>query len=75
MNQIEAIFRHGVFEPLEPVDLKEEQRVRLSFEPTEKEAIEAWFKRADALREEILKQRGGEPLPDSTPGIAEDRMR
>lgn len=75
MSQIEAIYRHGVFEPLEPVDLKEEQRVRLSIEPTDKEAIDAWIKRADALREEILKRRGGEPLPDSTPGIAEDRMR
>ena len=75
MSQIEAIFRHGVFEPLEPVNLKEEQRVRLRIEPTEKEAIEAWFKRVDAHREEILKSRGGEPLPDSTPEIAEDRMR
>ena len=75
MSQIEAIYRHGVFEPLQPVDLKEDQRVRLSFEPMEMEAIQAWFKRVDAHREEILKRRGGEPLPDSAPEIAEDRMR
>ena len=75
MSQIEAIYRHGVFEPLEPVDLKEEQRVRLRIELTDTEKLEAWFKRVDARREEILKNRGGEPLPDSTPGIAEDRMR
>jgi predicted DNA-binding antitoxin AbrB/MazE fold protein len=42
MGQIDAIYRHGVFEPLEPVDLKEEQRVRLSVEPVGKEAWEAW---------------------------------
>ena len=26
MSQIDAIFRNGVFEPLSPVDLKEEQQ-------------------------------------------------
>jgi predicted DNA-binding antitoxin AbrB/MazE fold protein len=75
MSQIEAIFRHGVFEPLEPVDLKEEQRVRLSIEPAEKETIDAWLERVRALHAQILKRRGGEPLPDSTPEIAEDRLR
>ncbi|MBI2803849.1 MAG: antitoxin family protein [Planctomycetes bacterium] len=75
MSQIEAIYRNGVFEPLEPVDLKDEQRVRLSIEVADKGAIEAWFKCAAALREEILERRRGEPVPDSTLGIAEDRMR
>ena len=75
MSQIEAIYRHGVFEPLEPVDLKEEQRVRLSIQPAEKEAMEAWLERVRELHEQILKRQGGEPLPDSTPGIAEDRLR
>ena len=75
MSQIEAIYRHGVFEPLEPVDFKEEQRVRLSIEPAEKEAIDAWLERVRALHEQILSRRGGEPLPDSTPEIAEDRLR
>jgi hypothetical protein len=61
--------------PLEPVDLKEEQHVRLSIEPAEKEAIDAWLKRVRTLHEQILQRRGGEPLPDSTPEIAEDRLR
>ncbi|MSQ97489.1 MAG: DUF104 domain-containing protein [Gemmataceae bacterium] len=73
MNQIEAIFQHGVFEPLEPVDLKEEQRIRLSVEPAEKEAMEAWLKRVDERREAIFKREG--LLPDSTLDIAEDRRR
>ena len=75
MSQIEAIFRHGVFEPLEPVDLKEEQRVRLKIEPAETEVIDAWLERVHALHKQILSRRGGEPLPDSSPGIAEDRLR
>ena len=75
MSQIEAIYRHGVFEPLEPVNLPEEQRVRLSIEPAEKETVEVWLERVRALHEQILRRRGGEPLPDSTPGIAEDRLR
>jgi predicted DNA-binding antitoxin AbrB/MazE fold protein len=75
MSQIEAIFRNGVFEPLEPVNLPNEQRVKLRVEPASKETVEAWLNRVDAHREEILKSRGGEPLPDSTPEIAEDRMR
>jgi predicted DNA-binding antitoxin AbrB/MazE fold protein len=73
MSQIEAVFRHGVFEPLGPVDLKEEQRVRLSIEPTDTETLEAWRECARELRDAIYKRRGF--LPDSTPGIAEDRMR
>jgi predicted DNA-binding antitoxin AbrB/MazE fold protein len=73
MSQIEAIYRHGVFEPLEPVNLQEDQRVRLSIEPADKEAFETWIQRVDELREAILKRQGC--LPDSTPGIAEDRMR
>ena len=74
MSQIEAIYRHGVFEPLEPVsDLEEEQRVRLSIERTEKETIETWLKGVRELQAAIFKRHGF--LPDSTLGIAEDRMR
>jgi predicted DNA-binding antitoxin AbrB/MazE fold protein len=73
MSHIEAIYRHGVFEPLEPVNLQEEQRVRLSIEPAEKETLEAWLERVRELREAIYQRQGF--LPDSTPGIAEDRMR
>ena len=73
MSQIEAIFRHGVFEPLEPVDLKEEQRVRLQIESASPEAVEEWLNRVRARRDQILKLQGY--LPDSTRDIAEDRMR
>jgi predicted DNA-binding antitoxin AbrB/MazE fold protein len=73
MSQIEAILRHGVFEPLEPVDLKEEQRVRLSIEPIGPEAMKAWLERVTKRREEIFKREGY--LPDSTAEIAEDRAR
>ena len=73
MSQIEAIYRHGVFEPLEPVNLKEEQRVRLSIEPADMEALEAWMKDARQLRERIFQREGF--LPDSTLDIAEDRLR
>ena len=73
MSQIEAVFRNGVFEPLEPVDLKEEQRVRLSIAPADKETPEAWLERARELRESIYQREGF--LPNSTLDIAEDRMR
>jgi predicted DNA-binding antitoxin AbrB/MazE fold protein len=73
MSQIEAIFRHGVFEPLEPVNLREEQRVRLSIEPADKETPEAWLERVRKRREAIFQEQGY--LPDSTKDIAEDRAR
>ncbi len=73
MSQIEAIYRHGVFEPLGPVDLKEEQRVRLRIEPASLETVAAWLQRVRERREQIFKLQGY--LPDSTRDIAEDRMR
>ena len=73
MSQIEAIYRHGVFEPLEPVNLEEEQRVRLSIEPADKETVAAWLERVTKRREEIFQRQGY--LPDSTLDIAEDRRR
>ena len=35
MTQIDAIFRNGVFKPLQEVNLPENQRVRLSVQPFE----------------------------------------
>jgi predicted DNA-binding antitoxin AbrB/MazE fold protein len=73
MTQIEAIFRHGVFEPLEPVQLREEQRVRLNIEPAgDADALKA-FERLKAMREKIRQREG--IFPDSAPEIAADRMR
>ena len=73
MSHVEAIFRHGVFEPLEPVNLPEEQRVQLSFEAKGKLEFLGWLKKVRALQEEIIREVG--ILPDSTTDIAEDRLR
>ncbi len=73
MSQIEAIYRHGVFEPLEPVDLEDEQRVRLSIEATKKETWQQWLQRVKNRRETIFHRQGF--LPDSAVEIAEDRAR
>ena len=77
MSPIEAIFRHGVFEPLEPVNLPDEQRVRLNVEPAEKpaqkETLATWMERVTKRREAIFERQGF--LPDSAIDIAEDRAR
>lgn len=73
MNHVEAIYRHGVFEPLAPVELPEDQRVRLNIEPVPNHALQAWLEEAQALQQDIIKQHG--VLPDSAPDIAADRLR
>lgn len=77
MQQVDAIFEDGVFKPVGPVVLEEKQRVRLNIEPvrnTSPEAAKAWMERARAMRQRHF-QKYGQHLPDSTPDIAEDRMR
>jgi len=73
MTAINAIFRHGVFQPLEPVDLKENQEVRISVEPTAKPDARQWLQQVDKLRNELREKYG--IFPDSTSDIAEDRLR
>jgi predicted DNA-binding antitoxin AbrB/MazE fold protein len=73
MSFIEAVYRHGVFEPLEPVQLKDEQRVRLHIEPAGADTLHDWLERVRTCQAAILERRG--PLPDSAPDIAEDRRR
>ena len=73
MSQIEAIYRHGVFEPLEPVNLHEEQRVRLQIDSSDKDTPEEWLARVKKHHAEFVEKHGY--LPDSTLDIAEDRMR
>ncbi len=73
MSRIEAVYRHGIFVPLGPVDLQDGQRVRLCIEPMDKEPPEAWLERVKRHQAELVEKHGC--LPDSTPGIAEDRMR
>jgi predicted DNA-binding antitoxin AbrB/MazE fold protein len=73
MSHVEAIYRHGVFEPLEKVDLPEEQRVQLSIEPAEDNTLAAWLDQAQALQAAVIRRRG--PLPDSSSDISADRLR
>lgn len=73
MSHIEAVYRHGVFEPLEPVDLREEQHVQLSIEPVAEQTAQSWLIQVRAIQAAVIQRHG--PLPDSTPEIAADRMR
>jgi predicted DNA-binding antitoxin AbrB/MazE fold protein len=73
MTRVDAVYQHGVFKPLEPVCLEENQRVALSVEPIQKEDALAWAERVSRVREEAAARCG--ILPDSTLDIAADRMR
>ncbi|HEX5470788.1 MAG TPA: antitoxin family protein [Lacipirellulaceae bacterium] len=73
MSHIEAIYRGGVFEPLGPVDLSEDQRVHLSFEPANGQAWLDWLEQVRAAQTEILAKN--RILPDSATDIAADRRR
>jgi predicted DNA-binding antitoxin AbrB/MazE fold protein len=48
MTRVDAIYQDGVFRPLEPVALCENQRVALSVEPISKEDALAWAKEEQA---------------------------
>jgi predicted DNA-binding antitoxin AbrB/MazE fold protein len=71
--QIEAIFQGGVFKPLGEVRLPENQRVTIDVQPVETEDIDTWLARVKERHREFVEKHGY--LPDSTPMIAEDRMR
>jgi predicted DNA-binding antitoxin AbrB/MazE fold protein len=73
MSRIEAIYRHGVFEPLEPVNLREDERVQLSFEPANGQTPQAWLNRVEAMQAAIVARQG--TFPDSAAEIAADRLR
>ena len=78
MGEIEAIFRHGAFQPVGPVSLRENERVKLQIEPTKpvdrSAALLEWLKGAEALQAAIRERRGSD-LPDSSLEIAADRAR
>jgi len=65
MIVIEAIYQKGVFWPLEPLDLPEGQRVRLTVEPitnkTERERDAAMQRLLEGLRQSNLRLHC--PLP------------
>ena len=73
MSRIEAIYHHGVFEPLEPVNLREDERVQLSFEPANGQTPQAWLNQVQAMQAAIVQRHG--VLPDSASEIAADRLR
>jgi predicted DNA-binding antitoxin AbrB/MazE fold protein len=70
---VEAVYQGGVFKPVRPVDLPENQRVRLQIESVPAAETLAWLAKMREAREAIRAKYG--EFPDSTPGIAEDRMR
>jgi predicted DNA-binding antitoxin AbrB/MazE fold protein len=73
MTQVDAIYQGGVFKPLGPVGLSENQRVLLQIEPAGQEDALAWMERVSKHREQLAAKYG--ILPDSTKDIAEDRTR
>ena len=63
MHTVEAIYSGGVFKPLDQVTMPENQRVRLTIQPTEPSVSADWL---DAIREfqgRIIASHG--VLPDS----------
>lgn len=73
MSQVDAIYQGGVFRPLQPVDLQENQRVRLSIQPVEPTDVKSWLANVQEMQKRIIAERGY--FPDSTLDIAEDRRR
>ena len=69
MSHVEAIFRGGVFQPLGRVDLRENQRVRISFQAADTESVEGWVQEVARLHRPVVERIG--TLPDSAP----DRRR
>lgn len=73
MTTVEAIYQGGAFRPVEPVDLPENQRVRLSIAPVWPRAVLGWLDEMRRERERVAAAYG--PFPDMTALIAEDRRR
>ena len=72
MNIIQAIYQNGVFRPLGPLSISENQIVELSIQPARKD-IPDWILYLRGVREGIA---AGKPLfPDSALEIAKDRQR
>jgi predicted DNA-binding antitoxin AbrB/MazE fold protein len=73
MYRTEAIYQNGVFKPLLPVALDENQRVSLEIEPVEARDAAAWLEETDRLRNRLAAEHG--IFPDSALDIAADRAR
>jgi len=73
MSHIEAVYKRGVFQPLDPVNLPEDQRVHLLVEPATAQTPRQWLDEVRKIQAVIVSREG--VLPDSTSDIAADRMR
>ena len=73
MIQIAAVYQNGVFRPLVPVDLPENQQVQLDVKLVETVDMLEWFEMVRERKQQYIEKHGY--LPDSTPDIREDRMR
>ena len=73
MAEVDAIYQSGVFKPLGPVGLHDNQRVRLSIHSIEKGDVRAWLDEIRGLQQRIIAERGF--FPDSATDVAADRLR
>jgi predicted DNA-binding antitoxin AbrB/MazE fold protein len=73
MYRTEAIYQNGVFKPLAPVAMSENQRVSLEIELVATQNAAAWLEETDRLRNRLAAEHG--VFPDSTLDIAADRAR
>ena len=73
MASIEAIYQDGVFKPVGPVDLPDNLRVQIDVQPLPDPDAVVWLDQLRQTRARLQAQYGH--FPDTTPDIAEDRMR
>lgn len=73
MSQIDAIYQGGVFKPLEPIALTENEQVRLSIQRIPAADLLGWLEQAQQFRQRLFARYG--TFPDSAPEIAADRGR
>lgn len=73
MHTVEAIYAQGVFRPVEPVALAENQRVRLQVDAVPTATLPGWLEELRAERERLAAKYG--QFPDSSEIIAQDRRR
>jgi predicted DNA-binding antitoxin AbrB/MazE fold protein len=73
MTEIDAIYQSGVFKPLGPVGLHENERVRLSVRSVAGSDTRAWLEKVRSVQQRIIAERGF--FPDSATDIAADRLR
>lgn len=71
--QLEAIVENGVLRPLDQLPFLDQQHVWVRVEPLEAHDVQQWLTRVTQHQQSVLQRVPR--LPDSTPDIAEDRLR